>query len=142
MTGSARLDGHGMAGTGGRRMRTGDARSRGWIRRNGRRTEDGGDGSMTGRGCCSPPAGGSTTAGAKRSGAGGSTTAGAKTEWWLLLLRLYLLGNGFGDEDAAPRSKMKLPGAAQRATGRVEDRIEPYSSDSMLGIEEGKERMN
>ena len=61
MTGSARLDGHGMAGTGGRRMRTGDARSRGWIRRNGRRTEDGGDGSMTGRSCCSPPASGSTT---------------------------------------------------------------------------------
>jgi len=31
------------------------------------------------------------------------------------LLRLHLRKrNGFGDEDAAPRSKMKLPGAAQR----------------------------
>ena len=39
----------------------GAARRRGWIRRNGRRTEDGGDGSMTGRGCCFPPASGSTT---------------------------------------------------------------------------------
>ena len=40
---------------------TGAAQRRGWIRRNGRRTEDGGDRSMTGRGCCSPPASGSTT---------------------------------------------------------------------------------
>ena len=37
------------------------------------------------------------------------------------------------DGDAAPRSRSMLPGAAQRRR-RVEDRIEPYSSDTMLRI--------
>ena len=40
---------------------------------------------------------------------------GKKMDAAAALLRLHLRKrNGFGDEDAAPRSKMKLPGAAQR----------------------------
>ena len=55
------------------------------------------------------------------------------------LLRLHLRKrNGFGDEDAAPRSKMKLPGAAQRQGGRVADGSH-WSCDTMLRFGEEEE---
>jgi len=56
---------------------------------------------LTGDGCCCCDEDDGTTPDGEATAAAATTTQLEK-------------GNGFGDGDAAPRSKMKLPGAAQR----------------------------
>ena len=104
-----------MAATSSRRIRDGRTAATGGARTQGRRAEDGGDGSMRGRGCCSPPASGSMTI--RRQRAANGVAAAATT-----ILKKTEMGLGI-EGDAAPRSKIDAPRGSAAATeggGRFE----------------------